>query len=63
MNAVVKYELSRTVDHEGGRSLSAPGNWVNVIAFQVSSCLRTLANCVFCGSLMYSVLFTGVIGI
>ena len=43
MNAVVKYELSRSVDHEGGRSLLAPGSWVNVNNFQVSNCLCTLS--------------------
>ena len=43
MNAVVKYELSRSVDHEGGRSLLVAGSWVNVNDFQVSNCLCTLS--------------------
>ena len=35
VNAIVKYELARAVDHRGGSSLTAPGSWVDVAAFQV----------------------------
>ena len=37
VHAIVKYELSRAVDHKGGRSLAAPSDWVNVAAFQVNT--------------------------
>ena len=36
MNGIVKFELAHAVDHDGGRSLNAPENWVNVLNFQVS---------------------------
>ena len=37
VNGIVKYEVSRAVDHDGGRSLNISGNWSNVDDFQVSS--------------------------
>ena len=37
MNGIVKYEVSRAVDHDGGRSLNSPGSWGNVDDFRVSS--------------------------
>ena len=37
VNGIVKYEVSRAVDHDGGRSLNVPGSWSNVDDFQVSS--------------------------
>ena len=37
VNGIVKYEVSRAVDHDGGRSLNSPGTWGNVDDFKVSS--------------------------
>ncbi|KAK2161992.1 hypothetical protein NP493_1549g00001, partial [Ridgeia piscesae] len=34
VNGIVKYEVSRAVDHDGGRSLNSPDSWSNVDDFQ-----------------------------
>ncbi|KAK2152778.1 hypothetical protein NP493_2407g00005 [Ridgeia piscesae] len=34
VSGIVKYEVSRAVDHDGGRSLNSPDSWSNVDDFQ-----------------------------
>ena len=36
VNAIVKYDIYHDVDHQGGRTLTAPGTWRAVPDFRVS---------------------------